>query len=156
MISNIQGGAASTVGNVDGTGYVVPSKQVSEMISTVDQTDTDKTLVNNSGASKGSTDTATMDDQSFAVADNKEKQDSSGKKKLSKEDVGQMTNALNNFMATLNCDLEFKYYDKLDQLSVKMVDQKTNTVIKEFPPEDIMKAMIKTREWIGVFLDKKA
>jgi len=147
MISNIQGGAATTVGSVDSPGYVVP-KQVTEIDQTVEQAVPYKALPDSSRA--------IVADEAVVVADNKEKQDNSGKKKLSKEDVGQMTNALNNFMSTLNCDLEFKYYDKLDQLSVKMVDQKTNMVIKEFPPEEIMKAMIKTREWIGVFLDKKA
>ena len=148
MISNIQGGAATAVGSVDSSGYVVP-KQVTEIDQTDQQTVSNKDLLANSSTTIGP-------DATVVAADNKEKQDNSSKKKLSKEDVGQMTNALNNFMATLNCDLEFKYYDKLDQLSVKMVDQKTNTVIKEFPPEEIMKAMIKTREWIGVFLDKKA
>ena len=78
------------------------------------------------------------------------------KKKLNKDEVSTMTAALNDFMENLNCNLEFKFYDKLDQLSVKMVDKQTQEVIKEFPPEEVMKAMIKTKEWIGVFLDKNA
>ncbi len=77
-------------------------------------------------------------------------------KKLNKDEVSTMTEALNDFMENLNCNLEFKFYDKLDQLSVKMVDKQTQEVIKEFPPEEVMKAMIKTKEWIGVFLDKNA
>ena len=77
-------------------------------------------------------------------------------KKLNKDEVSKMTEALNDFMENLNCNLEFKFYDKLDQLSVKMVDKQTQEVIKEFPPEEVMKAMIKTKEWIGVFLDKNA
>ena len=78
------------------------------------------------------------------------------KKKLTKKDVNTMTSALNDFMKNLNCDLEFKYYDKLNQLTVRMVDSKTHETIKEFPPEEIMKAMIRTKEWLGVFLDKNA
>ena len=52
--------------------------------------------------------------------------------------------------------MEFSYHEKLGRFSVKMVDQKTKEVIKEFPPEKILEAMERTREWIGVILDKKA
>ena len=152
MISNIQGGTAAAVRPVENSGYIVP-KQVVDGDARGEQTGPPQTLASNKNNTAGEPILSVINN---SEADNKEKQDNGSKKKLSKEDVGQMTQALNSFMATLNCDLEFKYYDKLDQLSVKMVDQKTNTVIKEFPPEEIMKAMIKTREWIGVFLDKKA
>lgn len=94
---------------------------------------------------------AVKDSQQNQTAENKQPQ-----KKLSKDDVGAMTAALNSFMQNLNCNLEFKYYEKLDRLSIKMVDQKSQKIIKEFPPEDMMKTMIKTKEWLGAFLDKKA
>ena len=92
------------------------------------------------------------------IANGKTAEQDKGKnqKKLNKDEVSTMTEALNDFMENLNCNLEFKFYDKLDQLSVKMVDKQTQEVIKEFPPEEVMKAMIKTKEWIGVFLDKNA
>ena len=37
-----------------------------------------------------------------------------------------------------------------------MSDKQTKEGIKEFPPEKILEAMEKTREWIGFILDKKA
>ena len=40
-------------------------------------------------------------------------------------------------------------------LGVKMVNRDTQEVIKEFPPEKLLEAMEKTKEWIGMFLDKK-
>lgn len=85
---------------------------------------------------------------------NQDKQDDQSK--LTKQDASNITDALNELMDKMNCDLEFKYYDKLDQLTVKMVDKKTKETIKEFPPEEIIKAMIKTKDWIGTFLDKLA
>ena len=41
-------------------------------------------------------------------------------------------------------------------MSVKMIDKATQEVIKECPPEDMIKGMIKAKEWIGAFLDKNA
>ena len=39
-------------------------------------------------------------------------------------------------------------------LNVKMVDKKTNEVIKEFPPEEMIENMIKAKDWLGAFIDK--
>lgn len=94
-------------------------------------------------------------DQS-AAQDDRQKDNKDGDNKLTKDDANNITDALNELMDKMNCDLEFKYYDKLDQLTVKMIDKKTKETIKEFPPEDIIKTMIKTKEWIGTFLDKLA
>ena len=137
MISNIQGGTAPaeavelikstpTKASIAGDETVTPTLQPKESA-------------------------AVKDSQQNQTAENKQPQ-----KKLSKDDVGAMTAALNSFMQNLNCNLEFKYYEKLDRLSIKMVDQKSQKIIKEFPPEDMMKTMIKTKEWLGAFLDKKA
>lgn len=82
--------------------------------------------------------------------------DNKNKKNLTEKDVKQMSEALNEFMSKLNCNMEFSYHEKLGRFSVKMVDQKTKEVIKEFPPEKILEAMERTRELIGVILDKKA
>ena len=87
MISNIQGGAATAVGSVDSSGYVVP-KQVTDTDQIAEQAVSNKDLL--------ATSTTIGTDETVVAADTKEKQDNSSKKKLSKEDVGQMTNALNN------------------------------------------------------------
>ena len=137
MISNIQGGTA-------------PAEAV-DLIKT--------TPVKASVAGDETVTSTLQPKESAAVKDSQQKQtavNEQQQKKLSKADVGTMTEALNSFMKNLNCNLEFKYYEKLDRLSIKMVDQKSQKVIKEFPPEDMMKTMIKTKEWLGAFLDKKA
>ena len=82
--------------------------------------------------------------------------DNKNKKNLTEKDVKQMSEALNEFMSKLNCNMEFSYHEKLGRFSVKMIDKQTKEVIKEFPPEKILEAMEKTREWIGLILDKKA
>lgn len=148
MISNIQGGTPIS-NTVDNSSYTAV-KPVSSADNTAENSD--KLQTSNLNSAKNATDSVNEAEDQQDIKGKDEK----GKKKLNKEDVNQITAALNKFMGSINCDLEFKYYEKVDQLSVKMVDQKTNETIKEFPPEDIMKAMIKTKEWIGLFLDKKA
>jgi len=153
MISKIQGGAA-TANTADSSTYIA----VKAVSSTENgQEETGQTLQNTADKTN-TTGTVATDSANATDGDKagKNQTDQKNQHKLNKDDVNEITKALNKFMSNINCDLEFKYYEKIDQLSVKLVDQKTNEVIKEFPPEDIMKAMIKTKEWIGVLLDKKA
>ena len=76
--------------------------------------------------------------------------------KLDEKSVSQMTKELNKLMSSINCDLEFQYHKEVNVMSVKMVDKNTQEVIKEYPPEDMIKGMIKAREWIGALLDRNA
>ena len=87
---------------------------------------------------------------------NNQSKDDKTKKEFNEEDVKEISQALSEFMSKLNTNLEFDYYEKLGRFAVKMVDKETKEVIKEFPPEKILEAMEKTREWIGLILDKKA
>ncbi|WP_196599966.1 flagellar protein FlaG [Pectinatus frisingensis] len=74
---------------------------------------------------------------------------------LSDESVKSMTEKLNKMTRNMNLQLEFVWYKQLDRLGVKMVDISTNKTIKSFPPEEIMNALIRTKEWVGKFLDKE-
>ena len=77
-------------------------------------------------------------------------------KKIDEKSVKEMTKELNKLMKNIDCDLEFNYYKELGMVTVKLVDKNTDEVIKECPPEDMIKGMIKAKEWIGTFLDKNA
>lgn len=90
-----------------------------------------------------------------------EKKDEDGSKhqaldNINEEFVSEMTKELNELMSKLNCDLEFQYHKEVNVMSVKMVDKKTNEVIKEYPPEEMVEGMIKAQEWLGAFLDRNA
>ncbi len=76
--------------------------------------------------------------------------------KLSEESVSLITQELNELMSKINCNLQFSYNKDVDVMSVKMVDKSTNEVIKELPPEEMIKNIRQAREWIGAFLDKNA
>ena len=73
---------------------------------------------------------------------------------MREETVSQMTEVFNELMDKINCDVEFQYNKELDMFNVKMVDKKTNEVIKEFPPEEMIENMIKAKDWLGAFIDR--
>lgn len=93
-------------------------------------------------------------------SDNEEKEKDDSKyqalENINEEFVSEMTKELNELMSKLNCDLEFQYHKEVNVMSVKMVDKKTNEVIKEYPPEEMVEGMIKAQEWLGAFLDRNA
>ncbi|WP_196592594.1 flagellar protein FlaG [Pectinatus sottacetonis] len=78
----------------------------------------------------------------------------SNKKKISSTDLQQVTDKLNKDMNDMNLQLKFVWYKEIDQLGVRMIDIDTQKIIKSFPPEDVMKTLIKTKDWIGKFLDE--
>ena len=66
--------------------------------------------------------------------------------------IGQQIS--NIMMKNINCNLEFQYHKEVNTMSVKMLDKKTGDVLKEVPPEALIKHMIKAKDWLGAFLDK--
>lgn len=76
--------------------------------------------------------------------------------KLDEKSVSLITKELNELMDKINCDIAFKYHKEVDVMSVSMVNKKTDEVIKELPPEEMIENIKKAREWIGAFLDKNA
>ena len=88
--------------------------------------------------------------------DKKQKEDRLKPGTMSEESVSQMTEAFNKLMSKINCNLEFSYNKEVDLFNVKMIDKETKKVIKEFPPEEMIENMIKSKEWLGAFIDKMA
>ena len=68
----------------------------------------------------------------------------------------QVTEELNKAMERANSNLEFKYHKEVNMMSVAVVDKDSGKVIKELPPEEMVNNMIKSKIWIGAFLDKIA
>ena len=75
---------------------------------------------------------------------------------MDEQSVSYMTQELNELMSKINCNLEFQYHKEVNLMSVRMLDKKTNEVLKEVPPEEMLDQMAKAREWLGAFLDKNA
>ncbi len=50
---------------------------------------------------------------------------------------------------------EFKYYDDINRVAIKVLDKETNEVIREIPPEDAIELIQKLWEYAGLLYDEK-
>lgn len=57
--------------------------------------------------------------------------------------------------STLDRRLKFSINRELDQVVVKVIDRKTDKVIKELPPEEIQRLHVRLREAIGLLIDEE-
>lgn len=133
------------------------------VIGAVDKASSDDTAVVNQ---KANAEAAAVNDTDKASATDYVKQGEDAQKannehseeeqQLDEETVSYMTQELNELMRKIDADLEFQYHKEVNTMSVKMLDRKTGEVLKEVPPEEMIKHMIKAKDWLGAFLDKKA
>jgi hypothetical protein len=63
---------------------------------------------------------------------------------------------LEKVSAAFNRHLSFSVNQKLDSIVVKVVDSKTDKVIREIPPADLQHVYEAIRETIGILFDTKA
>ena len=94
------------------------------------------------------------DDKKTLTEKVNEQNEKINKKELKKE-LQKIVEELNKALNPLNTTLKFKFNDKIDFLTVKVIDTKTNEVIREFPPKEALKLMEKMREIVGMLFDKK-
>jgi flagellar protein FlaG len=76
------------------------------------------------------------------------------KNKLKKE-LQKIVEELNKALNPLNTTLKFKFNDKVDELTVSVIDTKSDKVIREYPPKEALELMEKMREIVGLLFDKK-
>ncbi len=72
-----------------------------------------------------------------------------------KAELQHIVKELNEAMNPLNTDLEFKYNNKVEELTVMVIDKKTDKIIREFPPKEALQLMEKMKELVGMLFDKK-
>ena len=79
---------------------------------------------------------------------------------MNEETVAKITQELNKVMRNANANLHFNYHKDAGMFSVALVDKDTNEVIKELPPEEMVRNIVKGRIWmdafIGTFVDESA
>ena len=93
-------------------------------------------------------------DQANTDTQDKQKKQDKDNQHLDEKSVNLMTKELNALMSRINCDLEFSYNKEVNVMSVKMIDRKTQEVLKEMPPESMIRHMMAAKDWLGAFLDK--
>jgi flagellar protein FlaG len=82
------------------------------------------------------------------------------KQPLEEEGLKNIVEELNKMMSKYNANLEFSYHKEAGMFSVALVDKSTKEVIKELPPEEMLRDIEKAKIWmdafIGTFVDEKA
>lgn len=75
---------------------------------------------------------------------------------ISRDEAEQVTDHMNKLMELMNTDLQFSLHEKTKRLIVQMVDRRDGTVVKEFPPHELLDTLANIQEYVGILLDKKA
>jgi len=80
---------------------------------------------------------------------------------LSEEEINEkaiqnVLSEINKFLEVQGTHLEYQKHDILNQIIIKIVDNKTNTVVKEIPSEKILDMVVEMCELAGVLINKKA
>ncbi len=63
---------------------------------------------------------------------------------------------LNNLITMFNKRLKLSVHEKTNQLVIKIIDQKTNKVVREIPPKEFLHFVESFHKLLGVFIDKKS
>ncbi|MCR1933684.1 flagellar protein FlaG [Clostridium tepidum] len=78
---------------------------------------------------------------------------------LNKESVKEVKDSvdkLNKLLEGKDIRLEYEIYGKFRDLTIRLIDTKTDEVIKEIPPRKIIDMVAKLCEMAGVLVDEKA
>lgn len=81
---------------------------------------------------------------------------SSEKGEIKEKDLKNALDKLNKFLEDNRTHAEYQVHDKLNDVMIKIVDDKTGDVIREIPPKKILDMVAKMCEMVGVLFDKKA
>ena len=72
----------------------------------------------------------------------------------SREELERMVEELQTSTETIHKRLRFTMNEDIDRIVVKVVDARTDNVIKELPPESLQRVQARLREAIGLLLDE--
>lgn len=62
---------------------------------------------------------------------------------------------INESLKESHTSIKMKYHDKINRISIKIVNDDTKEVIKEIPPEDTLEMVQKMLEQAGVIVDER-
>lgn len=74
----------------------------------------------------------------------------------STDDIAELVKNVQDYLADLNINLNFKIDDKTGDVIVKVLNGKTGKLIRQLPPDDLIKLRKKLEELRGVLFDGKA
>lgn len=71
-------------------------------------------------------------------------------------EVKKLTDNLNKIMDAFDVQARFSIHDKTKDIMVKILNTKTNEIIREIPVEKMVDMIAKMMEMIGMLIDEKA
>lgn len=92
---------------------------------------------------------------SDVVIGNDEQNAEMAKKGFAKNTVKNAIETANDSLKTNRTSARFKYHEATKQVSIKIIDDVTNEVIKEIPPEKSIEMLEKMLELSGILVDEK-
>ncbi|HNR87036.1 MAG TPA: flagellar protein FlaG [Spirochaetota bacterium] len=88
------------------------------------------------------------------VKDQGEKDAAEQKPTLSREDMLAAVESLNSVSRSVNTRVSFHFNDDANRVVMKVRDGKTEEVIQEIPPRELIRLLTQIRETIGMFVDE--
>ncbi len=73
----------------------------------------------------------------------------------SPREVAQAAEGVNAFLKANGSHIQFALHEKANQLMVEVVDNRTQEVIKTFPPKELLDLAAKIGELVGTLLDER-
>ena len=85
----------------------------------------------------------------------KSKETDSSKERPTEKQIKDAITQINNKIKERRTRCEFTYNEESNRISIKMIDEATDEVIKEIPPEDTIKMANKLWEMAGMLIDER-
>lgn len=76
-------------------------------------------------------------------------------RQVSKEELEQAINQMNDFLKPTYTSVQFKLHDKTHSYYAVLVDSATSEVIKEIPSKKMLDMYAAMEDFIGILFDKK-
>ena len=73
-----------------------------------------------------------------------------------KKKVQDAVETMNDCMELMTADLHFSVHEKTHRLMVRLISEKDQKVLREYPSQEFLDMIANLREHIGVLTDKKA
>ena len=84
----------------------------------------------------------------------RERYDSGEGPMLSKENVKNIVDTLNSAAKSLNQRVSFSVHEKTNRIIMRFQDSRTNEVIREILPKEMIRLLERINEMIGMFVDE--
>lgn len=75
--------------------------------------------------------------------------------KSTDKQIKDAINKANNTLKAKRTRCEFSYHEEIQRVSIKVVDEDTEEVVREIPPEEALKMVEKMWELAGMLIDEK-